>query len=314
MAALASLSRAGSPWKHPQLPMNRFQISHSTLYTYSAPVELGIHSLRLRPREGHDLRIEASSLTIQPQATVRWHRDVENNCVATATFSEAASQLLIESNLNIQQYDQNPFAFLVEDYALSYPFSYAPEDLPLLHAYRHAGRESHDPRLTQWLASIWQPGDRVESVQLLQRLNQAIHSLALYQQREEPGVQSAAETLARASGSCRDLAFLFMEATKVLGFAARFVSGYCFNSSPDEAGGSTHAWAEAFIPGAGWKGFDPTGGVMVGENHIPLAVGRTPQSVPPVAGSFSGEAQLLAMDVQVDVQVEVEIEVLVDQG
>jgi transglutaminase-like putative cysteine protease len=298
--------------------MNRFQITHTTLYTYSAPVQLGIHSLRLRPREGHDLRIEASSLTIQPQATLRWHRDVENNSVATATFSEAASQLLIKSNLDIQQYDQNPFAFLVEDYALVYPFSYALEDLPLLNAYRHCGRDSPDPLLTQWLEGIWRPGATVESVLLLQRLNQAIHSFALYQQREEPGVQSAAETLTRASGSCRDLAFLFMEAAKVLGFAARFVSGYCFNSSPDESGGSTHAWAEAFIPGAGWKGFDPTGGVMVGDNHIPLAVGRTPQSVPPVAGSFSGQAQLLAMEVDVAVDVAVDVvvgkEALLDQG
>lgn len=102
------------------------------------------------------------------------------------------------------------------------------------------------------------------------------------------------------SGSCRDMAFLFIEAARLLGFAARFVSGYSFTTLPAEAAGSTHAWAEVFLPGAGWKGFDPTSGGIVGDTHIAVAVGRTPESVPPIAGSFSG-ASLRAMEVDVRV-------------
>jgi transglutaminase-like putative cysteine protease len=282
--------------------MNRYQIVHRTVYTYSGPVQLGSHALRLRPREGHDLRIESSRITIQPEASLRWHRDVEDNSVAIATFAAPADLLLIESSLIIQQYDQEPLDFLVEDYAVSYPFAYAPEDRPVLDAYLLAVPVPQAWPLAPWTSTVWQPGEAIESYALLQRLNLAIHELVAYRQREEPGVQTPAETLGSLSGSCRDLAFLFMEAAKLLGFAARFVSGYSCTSLAAEDAGSTHAWAEVFLPGAGWKGFDPTRGEIVGENHISVAVGRLPHSVPPIAGSFMGDSQLLSMDVAVRVR------------
>jgi transglutaminase-like putative cysteine protease len=282
--------------------MKRYQIVHRTTYSYAAPVQLGPHSLRLRPRAGHDLRIESSTITIQPTASLRWHRDVESNSVAIATFEDPADLLLIESSLIIEQYDQEPLDFLVEDYAVSFPFAYAPEDRPVLDAYYLLALPAPQTgTLAQWTSTVWQPGESIESYALLQRLNLAIHELVAYRQREEPGVQTPPETLASGSGSCRDLAFLFMEAAKLLGFAARFVSGYsCTTLAADDAG-STHAWAEVFLPGAGWKGFDPTRGEIVGENHISVAVGRLPDSVPPVAGSFIGDSRLLSMDVTVSV-------------
>lgn len=282
--------------------MNRYQIIHRTVYTYSGAVRLGPHELRLRPREGHNLRIESSRITIQPTASLRWHRDVEDNSVATASFRAAADQLLIESSLIIQQYDQEPLDFLVEDYAVSYPFAYAPEDLPVLDAYRLGVASPQAGPLASWTSTVWQAGESIQSYALLQRLNLAIHALVCYRQREEPGVQTPSETLRRASGSCRDLAFLFMEAAKLLGFAARFVSGYSCTSHAVDDPGSTHAWAEVFLPGAGWKGFDPTRGEIVGEHHISVAVGRLPHSVPPIAGSYSGDALLLSMDVAVRVR------------
>lgn len=282
--------------------MNRLQILHRTVYTYSGYVQLGSHALRLRPRGGHDLRIETSTITIQPEANLRWHRDVEDNSVAIASFAAPADRLLIESNLIIQQYDQEPLDFLVEDYAVSYPFAYAPEDRPVLDAYYLLALPAPQTgTLAQWTSTVWQPGEAIESYALLQRLNLAIHQLVTYRQREEPGVQTPTETLGSASGSCRDLAFLFMEAAKLLGFAARFVSGYSCTSLSADAAGSTHAWAEVFLPGAGWKGFDPTRGEIVGENHIPVAVGRLPDSVPPIAGSFNGDSRLLSMGVDVRV-------------
>ena len=115
-----------------------------------------------------------------------------------------------------------------------------------------------------------------------------LHQSLSYRVREDPGVQTPAETLALGTGSCRDWAVLFMEAAQRLGLAARFVSGY-LNAPPSSANyGATHAWAEVFLPGAGWKGFDPTTGVVVGTDHIAVAVSRLPESVPPVAGSFIG--------------------------
>ncbi|MEE4291134.1 MAG: transglutaminase family protein, partial [Cycloclasticus sp.] len=249
------------------------------------------HTLRLRPREGHELRIESSTLDISPSATLRWHRDVEGNSVATATFSNSAQRLVVKSEIIIQQYDQAPHDFLVADYAVDYPFNYNDEDKVLLSPYMSTPDESASNLLTAWLDRVWQPDEKIQTFALLLRLNQAIYQSLTYQKREEEGVQSAEETLSLGSGSCRDSACLFMTAARHLGFAARFVSGYSYSdASTIQFGqsGSTHAWAEVFIPGAGWKGFDPTVGNIVGAEHIALAVARLPESVPPIAGSFHG--------------------------
>ena len=179
--------------------MNRYQIIHLTVYSYSGYVKLGLHALRLRPREGHNLRIESSRIKIQPNASLRWHRDVEDNSVAIATFAAPADLLLIESSLIIQQYDQEPLDFLVENYAVSYPFAYAPEDCFVLVAYLLAGPGSHAGTFTPWMSTIWPPGEAIESYALLQRLNRASHDLISYRQREEPGVQTSAETRISAS-------------------------------------------------------------------------------------------------------------------
>ena len=115
--------------------MQRCKIFHRTYYNFSGVVRLESHALRLRPREDHDLRIESSSLEITPPATLRWHRDVEDNSVAIATFESPASQLVIESEVIIQQYNEAPLDFLVADYATDYPFAYTPEDIVVLAAY-----------------------------------------------------------------------------------------------------------------------------------------------------------------------------------
>lgn len=268
--------------------MQRYKILHRTYYNFSAPVWLGPHALRLRPREGHELRIESSSLSITPAATLRWQRDVENNSVAIATFDTPASQLLIESSVVIQQYNENPLDFLVADYAINYPFAYPPDDQVLLSPYMNAaGNPANDP-LAAWLANLWRPGEAIQTYALLQRLCSHINQTQAYRLREEPGVHAPAETLSSGSGSCRDFAYLFMTAARRLGLASRFVSGYLHAPPSATDFGATHAWAEVFLPGAGWKGFDPTIGDIVGSSHIAVAVARLPESVPPVAGSFVG--------------------------
>jgi transglutaminase-like putative cysteine protease len=268
--------------------MQRYKILHRTYYNFSADVRLEPHSLRLRPREGHELRIESSSLKITPPATVRWHRDVEDNSVAIATFTTPAIQLSIESEVIIQQYNQVPLDFLVAAYATDYPFDYTPEDRIVLAPFIEPSGPSKLAPVTEWLMDIWQPGEPIQTYSLLQRLSVRIHQTLSYQLREEPGVQLPAETLTRGTGSCRDFASLFMEAARHLGLASRFVSGYLHAPPSAVDFGSTHAWAEVYLPGAGWKGFDPTLGQIVGPNHIAVAVARLPESVPPVGGSFVG--------------------------
>ena len=268
--------------------MQRYKILHRTYYNFSAVVQLQPHTLRLRPREGHELRIESSSLEITPPASLRWHRDAEDNSVAIATFDTPTRQLVIESEAIIQQFNEAPLDFLVADYAMNYPFAYTPEDRVLLAPYLDGVVPAANDPLVEWVANVWRPGEAIQTYALLQRLCTRIHQTLTYQLREEPGVQTATETLVRGRGSCRDSANLFMQAARHLGLAARFVSGYLHAPPSTVNYGATHAWAEVFLPGAGWKGFDPSTGEIVGSDHIAVAVARLPESVPPVSGAFAG--------------------------
>lgn len=268
--------------------MQRFKILHRTYYNFFGVVQLGPHTLRLRPRGGHDLRIELATLTITPPANLRWQRDVEDNSVAIATFATPTNQLLIESEVIIQQHNQAPLDFLVADYATDYPFAYTPEDRIMLAPYMSSPAPAPPALLIDWVARLVEPGEEIQTYSLLQRLAGRIQQTLTYRIREEPGVQSATETLACGTGSCRDFATLFMESARQLGLASRFVSGYLYTLPSPVNYGATHAWAEVYLPGAGWKGFDPTTGEMAGPDHIAVAVARLPESVPPVAGSFIG--------------------------
>jgi transglutaminase-like putative cysteine protease len=270
--------------------MRRYKILHQTIYDFSETVQLGPHTLRLRPREGHELRIESSTLNITPPAVLRWQRDAEGNSLATATFVNGASRLVIQSEIIIQQYDQSPHDFIVSDYAVEYPFCYQEEDKILLLPYMRQPLSTANNVFVEWVGGLCQSGEKIQTFALLLRLNQRIYQAVEYRLRQEAGVQTPVQTLSLGSGSCRDSAYLFMAAAQQLGFAARFVSGYLHTNSTTALSGSTHAWAEVFIPGAGWKGFDPTVGTIVGAEHITVSVARLPESVPPVAGSFLGTA------------------------
>ncbi len=270
--------------------MQRYKITHHTYYNFSAEVTLGAHHLLLRPREDHELRIESFVLNVEPSANLLWHRDVEGNSVAIASFSSPTRQLAIKSEVVIQQYNEAPLDFLVADYAIDYPFVYEPEDKILLSPYLAMPAPETMNLLANWIANFWQPSESLQSYTLLQRLASHIFQTLSYRVREEPGVQTAQQTLSLGTGSCRDFAFLFMQAARCLGLASRFVSGYLYAPQVDDSSGATHAWAEVYLPGAGWKGFDPTIGKIAGSDHIAVAVARSPGSVPPVSGSFMGGA------------------------
>jgi transglutaminase-like putative cysteine protease len=271
--------------------MQRYKIIHRTYYNYSADVILSPHSLLLRPREDYELRIESFSLNITPDATLLWHRDVEGNSVAIATFSLPTRQLLIESELIIQQYNEFPLNFLVSNYALLYPFSYQNEEALSLSHYRAFPDNKTINIVNKWIEKIWHSGEMIQTYILLQQIAEQINRTLTYRVREEQGVQSAIFTLECGTGSCRDFAFLFMEVVRCMGLASRFVSGYLYAPLMVAEVGSTHAWAEVYLPGAGWKGFDPTLGKIVRSDHIAVAVARLPEAVPPVAGSFVGKAE-----------------------
>lgn len=277
--------------------MKRFNIVHKTVYEYSEVVYLSTHALRLRPREGHDQHIESSHLLITPQANIRWLRDIESNSVALATFLEPTSCLTIESHLVVRKYDISPYDFLIEEYAVMHPFSYPVEDKVTLTAYLLC-EDNND--IKNWVNAISRENKSFQSFDLLLLLNKSIYESMCYIKRNEEGVQSSQVTLSTKMGSCRDFASLFIDAARYLGFAARFVSGYVYTESAASFTGTTHAWSEVFIPGAGWKGFDPTHGSLVGAHHIAVAVSRLPELIPAISGAFWGS---LGSKLKVDVWV-----------
>jgi transglutaminase-like putative cysteine protease len=277
-------------------------IRHRTTYNYSEPVSFGQHKIMIRPREGHDLHIESSVLEITPGHAIHWMRDVNGNSIARVDFTEPSKQLMIYSELNLQHYDSNPLDFILEETAVNYPFVYEPDTQPELAPFMHIIYPKDTAALKDWLVQFWKPGLKVETLTLIQRVNQHIHDTFQYQRRDEPGVQTPAETLQKNSGSCRDFATLLLEACRCWGLAARFVSGYMQCEATEAGGASTHAWAEVYLPGAGWKGFDPTSGIMTGAQHVAVAVSRDPEKAAPVAGSFVGPNTAF-QNIQVDVSV-----------
>lgn len=285
--------------------MTTLKIHHRTTYRYRQPVSLGPHRLMLRPRESRDLRIVSSDVTVTPAATLTWAHDVFGNAVATATFHSMASTLTIESAVEL---DLNAAPWPVFDIAASaivYPFQYSADEFTDLGAL--AIQQYPDPtgRLRDW-ARAFVRGDSTNTLALLQDLCTGVSNRINYQSREEEGTQQPLQTLDRGWGSCRDFAVLFVESARSLGFGARIVSGYLYNPGQllgSGGAGSTHAWAEVYVPGAGWISFDPTNRTAGGFNLIPVAVARDIRQAMPVAGSFAGMTDaFMGMVVEVSVE------------
>ena len=282
--------------------MKRIRIQHSTIYQYSEPVMLLPHKLMIRPRAGHDIHMESSSLAITPSNTVKWHRDIYGNSVAVATFHEPSNQLSVASEVVVEHYEAEPLDFLVDEKAVTFPFYFDPSERVDLIPYQTLCFPGDSEVMRDWLQQFWRPGQMIETYVLLDRINKDIVQNFTYKMREEPGVQQPAESLDKRAGSCRDFAALFIEACRYFNLPARFVSGYLHCPDSVQGHGSTHAWAEVYLPGAGWKGFDNTSGIVVGHDHIAVAVTRHPADAPPVSGSFSGTlSHRPSMRVKVDV-------------
>jgi transglutaminase-like putative cysteine protease len=286
--------------------MSLLTVRHVTVYRYSEPVELGEHRMMLRPRGSHDLRLLSTSLEITPSPIgLRWLHDVFDNSVAVATFDGPATELRFDSRVTLEHFEDPRPEYPLEEYAKTYPFRYSDEEL---HNLARALVNQHpSDSLSRWASQFLDPSGVTGTMSLLRSMARGIRQEFHYVRRTEKGVQSPSETLQSRCGSCRDFAVLMIEATRSLRIAARFVSGYVFvpgmDSGAVNGAGSTHAWMQAYLPGAGWIDFDPTNSIVGNRNLIRVAVAWDPGQVLPLWGTYDGAASsFLGMDVAVSVR------------
>jgi uncharacterized protein (DUF2126 family)/transglutaminase-like putative cysteine protease len=278
----------------------RVALNHRTSYRFDRPVKLWPHEIRLRPAAHARTPIHSYSLNIDTggKAThfINWQQDPFGNWIARLVFPEPATSLDITVDLVADMTVINPFDFFIEEYAEHYPFAYPDALRRELAPYLEL--DPAGPLLTQWLVeareAILRPELRI--IDLLVAVNQRLQGDIGYIVRLEPGVQTPEETLDLRRGSCRDSAWLMVQILRQMGLAARFASGYLIQLKADQKAldgpsgtehdfTDLHAWTEAYIPGAGWIGLDPTSGLLAGEGHIPLACTALPASAAPVIGA-----------------------------
>ena len=270
-------------------------IHHLTHYIYDRPVVLGPQVIRLRPAPHSRTRVISHALSVSPaKHFVNHQQDPFGNWLSRFVFPEPVHELKIAVDLVADMTVYNPFDFFIEDTAEVWPFDYPADLTEDLTLYRRA--DPAGPELTAFLASV--PKARLRTVDFIVMLNAMVSGKVAYTIRMEPGVQTPEDTLTVQSGSCRDSSWLLVQAARHLGFAARFVSGYLIQLKPDlkalDGPSGTevdftdlHAWAEVYLPGAGWIGLDPTSGLLTGESHIPLAATPHYRSAAPISGLAS---------------------------
>ena len=278
----------------------RIALHHRTEYRFDREVRLAPHAVRLRPAPHCRTRVTGYSLKVEPaDHFLNWQQDPQGNHVARLVFPEPTRGLVLEVDLVAELVAINAFDFFLEPEAERFPFAYDPLLAAELAPYLATPEPTGGPAVEAFLATFRGRGLAAagsRSIDLLVALNHAVHEAVSYVIRLEPGVQSPADSLALGTGSCRDSAWLFVSLARRLGLAARFCSGYLVQLVPDQkpldgpAGPAAdftdlHAWAEVYLPGAGWVGFDPTSGLLAAEGHIPLAATPDPASASPVTGA-----------------------------
>ena len=293
-----------------------YDITHTTVYRYNKPVRFGLHRVMFRPRESHDLRVLATDLQVSPDASIRMIQDPHSNSVALVQPIGEAAELRIVCRFTIEREPGSEDELALDPSAEVLPFAYSVQDRIDLEHYLRPHHDDPEGVLIRWAHQFLQ-GDQESkrTREVLSRMNAHIGSTLKYEVRNEEGTQTPLETLERGSGSCRDYALLMMEAARRLGIATRFVSGYLYDAAldptedvggseaPVSGAGSTHAWMQAYLPGAGWVAFDPTNNIMGSHQLIRVAVARDPAFASPLSGSWFGSADAyLGMEATVAVR------------
>ena len=287
----------------------QYEIVHTTTYLYQQPVSFGEHRVMFRPRDSHDLRVLATDLQVSPEATVRMIQDPHSNSVALVQPLVSATELKIVCSFTIEHAHTNNLELPLSPSAEVFPFAYSLDERFDLELYLRPNHDDPGGHLTAWARQFIRTDGLTGTRNLLVEMNQSIRDNFRYAARDEEGTQSPQETLKLSTGSCRDFALLMMEAARRLGVATRFVSGYLYDPALDGSGpgatigaGSTHAWLQAYLPGAGWVPFDPTNNFTGGNQLIRVGVARDPSQAAPIAGSWYGEpGDYLGMTVNVAV-------------
>ncbi|MBV9859369.1 MAG: transglutaminase family protein [Alphaproteobacteria bacterium] len=287
----------------------RLRVTHVTVYRYANPVSFGEHRMMFRPRDSHDLRLIEATLTISPPAAIRWLHDVFGNSVAIAAFGERATELRFESDILLEHFETDAPDYPIAEHARLYPFSYDSGEIPDLSRLIERAYPDPEHAVDRWAKGFLSRTGPTETWSLLTEMTRSVRRDFSYVVRDAEGVQTPAYTLNAKTGTCRDFALLMMEAVRSLGMAARFVSGYLYQSNTggerNTAGCTTHAWTQVYLPGAGWTEFDPTNGIVGNRDLIRVAVARDPSQAVPLSGSFSG-AQSDFLGISVDVAVTAE--------
>lgn len=263
-------------------------VRHETRYRYHTPVGLGRHRLVLRPREGHDLTLIRHTLLIEPAHVVQWMRDAHDNVIALVDFETPTDALTIVNEFEIRRTAPFPLARDEDVAGVDWPVVYDEREAPLIEAYRKSNFPPEYERIRDWARGVLREANTRDALATVLALCRAVHGGITYRRRMERGVQTPAETLTVASGSCRDLATLLMEGARAVGLAARFASGYLHGTASIAGRASTHAWAEIYLPRIGWLGLDPTIGHPTDLRHIVVGVSHHPRGVMPVSGTFDG--------------------------
>lgn len=290
--------------------MPALTIRHVTTYRYRQPVAFGEHRMMLRPRDSHDQKVIDATLGITPEpSSLRFDRDAFGNHVAIAEFAAKATELSFESVVSVEHSPSDPADLLVGEGVPAFPVDYGDEIEPDLDDCLRRRHADPNDEIGNWMRQFIDEAATGGALALLARLSRGIHQRFTYRRREAKGIQSPAETLRLGHGSCRDFAWLMIEAARALGFAARFASGYLAVSvegTPEEAEGgphgATHAWAQVYLPGVGWVDFDPTSGSVGKSALVTVAVVGDPADALPLHGTFIGSASdPLGMEVHVSV-------------
>ncbi|HVI34181.1 transglutaminase family protein [Phenylobacterium sp.] len=283
--------------------MARLSIRHETLYTYERPVSFAPHRLMVRPRDSHAIRVVEAVLTVSPPGETRWLYDAFGNSVCTFTPQGESTALSIVSDLVIERYPAPISELKIADPQTATPIVYAAADRAVLAPFIEPVSEDGDGDLLKWLRGrVGSPHE--PALDFLLRLNRAIHDEFEYQARDLGAAQEPSHTVKVGSGTCRDFAWLMVEALRRLGYAARFVTGYLYSPGHGDVrgAGATHAWCEVFLPDLGWMEFDPTNALAESEDLIPVAVARTPAEAAPVSGAIYGDGGRSELIVRVDVR------------